>query len=61
MCYLAVILRLFLLLSSQFQLSDFLTQRLPTHIYTGYLVNATPPTILVKSFFFNFAGVFVND
>ena len=52
---------IFLFLSSQFELSDFLAQLLPTHIYTGYLVNATPPTSLVQSSFFNFAGVFVND
>ena len=61
MCCLAVILILCLLLSSQFELSDFLAQLLPTHIYTEYLVNATPATILVKSFFYNFVGVFVKD
>ena len=34
----------------QFELSHFLAQLLPKYIDTGYLVNATAPSILVGSF-----------
>ena len=46
----------FLLLFSQFELRHLLAYLLPKHIHTGYLVNATPPTIL-PGYFLNFAGV----
>ena len=36
----------FLSVFMQFELSHFFTQLLQKHIDTGYLVNATPPTIL---------------
>ena len=42
---------------SQFELSHFLAQLLPKYIDTGYLVNATLPTILAISFL-NIVGVF---
>ena len=35
---------------SHFKLSQFLAQLLQKHIYIGYLVNATPPTILRRCF-----------
>ena len=47
---LAVILRLIEVIIWQFGLSQFLDQLLPKNIYTGYLVNTNPPTILVESF-----------
>ena len=56
---LAVIFRFYLLLFSQFELCHFWDRFLPKHIDTGYLVNATPPTILAWSFW-NLAGMFVN-
>ena len=48
-CHLAVILRLFLSLFSQFEFSHFLDHLLSKHIDTEYLVNATT-TILPMSF-----------
>ena len=45
-----VLLRLILSLFWQLELSHFLVQLLPTDIDTGYLVNASALTILVKSF-----------
>ena len=38
----------FLLLFLQFELSNVSAQLLPKHIDTGFIVNATPPTILAK-------------
>ena len=43
-------------LFSLFELTFFLAQLLQKHIYTGYLVNVSPHTILARSFR-NFAGV----
>ena len=47
---LVVILRLMFVIFLQFELSHFLARLLSRHIDTGYLVNATPPTISPRSF-----------
>ena len=41
---------IFWILFLQFELSHYLAWLLPKHVDTGYLVNATPPTILTRSF-----------
>ena len=54
-CNLQILLVTFL----QFELCHFCVRFLPKHIDTGYLGNATPPTILA-GYFFKILQVFLS-